>query len=58
MLAIHDGKVCGLGSLKSIDKEIGEIKRMYVDPTFRRIGARRGEADINLWKGDRATLGF
>ena len=41
MLAIHEGKVCGLGSLKSIDEEIGEIKRMYVDPTFRRIGAGR-----------------
>lgn len=41
MLAIHEGKICGLGSLKSINKEIGEIKRMYVDPTFRRIGAGR-----------------
>jgi GNAT superfamily N-acetyltransferase len=41
MLAIYEGKVCGLGSLKSIDTEIGEIKRMFVDPTFRRIGAGR-----------------
>lgn len=41
MLAIYEGKVCGLGSLKSINEDIGEIKRMYVDPTFRRIGAGR-----------------
>lgn len=39
ILAIYEGKVCGLGSLKSINPEIGEIKRMFVDPTFRRIGA-------------------
>jgi len=33
--------VCGLGSLKSITSEIGEIKRMFVDPSFRRVGAGR-----------------
>ena len=41
VLAIYAGKICGLGSLKSISPEIGEIKRMFVDPTFRRIGAGR-----------------
>jgi GNAT superfamily N-acetyltransferase len=41
MLATYDGKVCGLGSLKSINAETGEIKRMYVDPDARRIGAGR-----------------
>lgn len=41
VLAIYEDKVCGLGSLKNINPEIGEIKRMYVDPTFRRIGAGR-----------------
>jgi len=41
ILAIYEGKVCGLGSLKSINNEIGEIKRMFVDPTFRGIGAGR-----------------
>ena len=41
ILAIYDGKECGLGSLKSIGPEIGEIKRMFVDPTIRRIGAGR-----------------
>jgi len=41
ILAIYQGKICGLGSLKSISPEIGEIKRMFVDPTIRRIGAGR-----------------
>ena len=41
ILAFIDGKACGIGCLKSINKEIGEIKRMYVDPSFRNIGAGR-----------------
>ncbi len=41
ILAIYENKVCGLGSLKGINAEIGEIKRMYVDPSFRKIGAGR-----------------
>ncbi len=41
LLAFVDRKACGIGCLKSIDEEIGEIKRMYVDPTFRKIGAGR-----------------
>ena len=34
-------KFADLEVLKRINEEIGEIKRMYVDPTFRRIGAGR-----------------
>ena len=41
MLAFIDNKACGIGCLKSINKEIGEIKRMYVDASFRQIGAGR-----------------
>ena len=41
ILAVYEGNVCGLGSLKSINSEIGEIKRMFVDPTVRRVGAGR-----------------
>jgi len=41
IIAVYESKICGLGSLKSISPEIGEIKRMFVDPTFRRIGAGR-----------------
>jgi len=41
ILAFSDGIPCGIGCLKSINNEIGEIKRMYVDPSFRKIGAGR-----------------
>ena len=41
LLAVYEGNVCGLGSLKSINPEIGEIKRMFVDLNFRRVGAGR-----------------
>ena len=41
MLAFIDKNACGIGCLKSINVEIGEIKRMYVDPSFRSIGAGR-----------------
>jgi GNAT superfamily N-acetyltransferase len=54
MLATHEGKVCGLGSLKSINEEIGEIKRMYVDPTFRRIGAGRAILEWLLFEAEKA----
>lgn len=40
-LAFIDENACGIGCLKSINKEIGEIKRMYVDPSYRKIGAGR-----------------
>ena len=41
ILAFVDEKACGIGCLKSINSAIGEIKRMYVDPSFRNIGAGR-----------------
>jgi GNAT superfamily N-acetyltransferase len=41
ILAFIDDKACGIGCLKSINDEIGEVKRMYVDPSFRKIGAGR-----------------
>lgn len=41
LLAFIDKNACGVGCLKSINAEIGEIKRMYVDPSFRKIGAGR-----------------
>lgn len=56
ILAIYDGKVCGLGSLKSINSEIGEIKRMFVDPTFRRIGA--GQAILERLLSEAKKLGY
>lgn len=41
MLAFVDDQPCGIGCLKKINEEIGEIKRMYVNPSFRNIGAGR-----------------
>jgi GNAT superfamily N-acetyltransferase len=41
VLAFLDKNVCGIGCLKRINKETGEIKRMYVNPSFRKIGAGR-----------------
>ncbi len=56
ILAIYDGKVCGLGSLKSINPEIDEIKRMFVDPTFRRIGA--GQAILEGLLNEAKKVGY
>lgn len=39
ILAFIDNTACGIGCLKSINEEIGEVKRMYVNPSFRKIGA-------------------
>ena len=52
ILAFIDEKACGIGCLKSINDEIGEIKRMYVDPSYRKIGAGRAvlQALINAAK--------
>jgi GNAT superfamily N-acetyltransferase len=41
LLASINKNICGISCIKSIDEEIGEIKRMYVDPSFRNIGAGR-----------------
>ncbi len=57
LLAIYEDKVCGLGSLKSINTEIGEIKRMFVDPTFRRIGAGRAILEGLLKEAKKAGYG-
>ena len=40
-LAFVDTEACGIGCLKKIDEETGEVKRMYVSPSFRKIGAGR-----------------
>ena len=41
VLAFVGENACGIGCLKSINEEVGEIKRMYVDPTFRKMGVGR-----------------
>jgi GNAT superfamily N-acetyltransferase len=46
LLATVDGKAAGCVALKSDDPEIGELKRMFVQPAFRgrRIGERLVES--------------
>jgi GNAT superfamily N-acetyltransferase len=41
MLAFVDGQACGVGCLKRLDDETAEVKRMYVDPKLRKVGAGR-----------------
>jgi GNAT superfamily N-acetyltransferase len=41
VLAFTDNNACGIGCLKSISSNIGEIKRMYVSPLYRQIGVGR-----------------
>ena len=41
LLAFLHGRPCGIGCLRRIGPGMGEIKRMYVDPAFRRVGAGR-----------------
>jgi ribosomal protein S18 acetylase RimI-like enzyme len=41
VLAFRGEQVCGVGCLRRIGGHTAEIKRMYVDPTLRRVGAGR-----------------
>ena len=41
ILAFQRGEACGVGCLRRIGRDVCEIKRMYVDPAFRRVGAGR-----------------
>jgi len=45
LLAFEEDHVVGLGCLKMIREDIGELKRMYVRPEFRRRGLGRGILD-------------
>lgn len=48
-LAEYDGQVAGVGCLKRLDDQVGEIQRMYVRPKFRgkKIGRRLVERLIS-----------
>jgi GNAT superfamily N-acetyltransferase len=41
VLAFSGGRACGIGCLRRIATDTAEIKRMYVDPAVRRVGAGR-----------------
>jgi GNAT superfamily N-acetyltransferase len=44
-LALYDGEVAGVGCLKSLGAEVGELQRMYVLPEFRGNGVGRALAN-------------
>jgi GNAT superfamily N-acetyltransferase len=41
VLAFVDNKACGIGCLKYINNDIGELKRMFVAPSYRKLGIGR-----------------
>jgi GNAT superfamily N-acetyltransferase len=53
LLAFVDNIAYGIGSFKSINKEIAEVKRMFVHPSFRNKGAGKAilQSLINASKG-------
>jgi GNAT superfamily N-acetyltransferase len=48
LLAFHDDVPVGVGCLRRIGEDTGEIKRMYVQPAHRRGGLGRGLLDALL----------
>lgn len=56
IVAIYEDKICGVGCLKSINSEIGEIKRMFIDPSFRQIGA--GQAVLERLLNEAKNIGY
>ncbi len=54
VLACVDGHPCGIGCLRRIGEDMCEIKRMYVEPAFRRVGAGRAILEQLLSAADDA----
>jgi GNAT superfamily N-acetyltransferase len=56
LLAECDGQVVGLACMKRIREEIGEIKRMYVRPEYRRRGI--GRALLEALTAEARAIGY
>jgi GNAT superfamily N-acetyltransferase len=54
VLAVCDGRVCGIGCLQRIASDTAELKRMYVEPTHRRAGAGRAMLERLLAEAENA----
>lgn len=54
VVAYRHGEACGVGCLRRIGNDTGEIKRMYVDPTLRRAGAGRAILDALMIAAEEA----
>ncbi len=48
LLAEYDTEIAGIACLRTTSEDIGEIKRMYVRPAFRRKGSGRALIDALL----------
>jgi GNAT superfamily N-acetyltransferase len=55
-LAQYGGDTAGVGCLKKLEEEVGEIQRMYVPPTFRGKGV--GRAILNRLIEDARLIGY
>ena len=55
-LAEYDNAIVGVGCLKKLTEDVGEIQRMYVLPAFR--GKGLGRAIVNRLVDDARTIGY
>jgi GNAT superfamily N-acetyltransferase len=55
-LVVHEDKFVGVGCLKRLDDDIGEVQRMYVRPSARGLGA--GRLIIDRLIADARTIGY
>lgn len=55
-LALVENKVAGVGCLKEIDNDTGELQRMYVLPAFRGMGI--GRAILDRLMHDARVIGY
>jgi GNAT superfamily N-acetyltransferase len=55
-LALYEGEVCGVGCLKKINGDTGELQRMYVLPAFRGLGI--GRAILEQLMNDARLVGY
>lgn len=56
LLAVCEGEVAGMGCMRKIGHDTGEIKRMYVRPAFRGKGV--GRALVNALLSEASIIGY
>jgi GNAT superfamily N-acetyltransferase len=55
-LVRYNGQIAGMGCLKRLDPQVGEVQRMYVSPAFRGKGI--GRAIIDRLVADAGAMGY
>jgi len=56
LLALHGGSAIGTGTLRQLEPGIGEVKRMYVEPSHRHRGVGAALLDRLLEEGRRRDM--